>query len=246
MLFAAKASGVPIVVLLKSGLAPKVLAKLPVKMMNAETAIIYVVDDDASIREALKNLFRSVGLEVETYSSAQQFLAAKRRDAPGCLVLDIRLHGVSGLDLQHQLLEAQVQIPIIFITGHGDIPMSVRAMKAGAVEFLTKPFRDQDLLDAVHEGIRRDRESRHRRSAIAEISRCYESLTSREKEILVLVVQGLANKVIADELTIAEPTVKLHRSRVMQKMKADSLADLIGMAEKLGIPPGRRRPTSSG
>lgn len=214
--------------------------------MNPDTAIIYVVDDDASVREALRNLFRSVGLEVETYRSAQQFLAAKLRDAPGCLVLDIRLQGVSGLELQRQLFDAQVHIPIIFITGHADIQMSVRAMKAGAIEFLTKPFRDQDLLDAVHEGIRRDREWRNQRSEIAEVRRCHESLTSREKEILVLVVQGLANKMIADELTITEPTVKLHRSRVMQKMKADSLPDLVGLAEKLGIQPGKRRTTPAG
>ena len=213
--------------------------------MSPETAVVYVVDDDVSVREAVKNLLRSVGLEVETFGTAQQYLAAKRRDAPGCLVLDVRLPGVSGLDLQRRLLETNIEIPIIFITGHGDIQMSVRAMKAGAVEFLTKPFRDQDLLDAVQQAIARDRAERRQRVETAQIRQRYECLTSREQEILVLVVQGLGNKQIGDELDITEPTVKLHRGRVMQKMEADSLADLIRMSERLGIPPGKWRPTAA-
>lgn len=212
--------------------------------MNSESAVVYVVDDDASVREAVKNLLRSVGLDVDTFGTAQEFLSKKRRDAPGCLVLDVRLPGVSGLDLQRQLVEANIQIPIIFITGHGDIQMSVRAMKAGAVEFLTKPFRDQDLLDAVQHAIDRDRGDRQQRAETMQIRLRYEALTSREQEILVLVVQGLLNKQIGNELDITEPTVKLHRGRVMQKMEADSLADLIRMGEKLGILQGRQRQTA--
>jgi len=213
--------------------------------MKPEAAVVYVVDDDISVREAVRNLLRSVGLEVEAFGTAQQFLSAKRRDAPGCLVLDVRLPGISGLDLQRQLVEADIQVPIIFITGHGDIQMSVRAMKAGAVEFLTKPFRDQDLLDAVQQAIERDREGRRQRAEAVEIRRRYESLTSREQEILILVVQGLANKQIGDELNITEPTVKLHRGHVMQKMEADSLADLIRMSERLELPPGKQLPAAA-
>jgi len=213
--------------------------------MKPEAAVVYVVDDDISVREAVRNLLRSVGLEVEAFGTAQQFLSAKRGDAPGCLVLDVRLPGISGLDLQRQLVEADIQVPIIFITGHGDIQMSVRAMKAGAVEFLTKPFRDQDLLDAVQQAIERDREGRRQRAEAVEIRRRYESLTSREQEILILVVQGLANKQIGDELNITEPTVKLHRGHVMQKMEADSLADLIRMSERLELPPGKQRPAAA-
>lgn len=212
--------------------------------MNTETAVVYVVDDDISVREAVRNLLRSIGLEVEAFGTAEQFLSEKRRDAPSCLVLDVRLPGVSGLDLQRQLVEANIQIPIIFITGHGDIQMSVRAMKAGAVEFLPKPFRDQDLLDAVQQAIGRDRADRQHRVETEQIRQRYESLTSREQEILVLVVQGFVNKQIADELNITEPTVKMHRGRMMQKMAADSLADLVRMSQRLGVSGGQSRLTA--
>jgi FixJ family two-component response regulator len=176
-----------------------------------------------------------VGVEVETFKTAQEFLSTRRPDAPGCLVLDVRLPGLSGLELQRQLIEEKIQIPIIFITGHGDIPMSVRAMKAGAVEFLTKPFRDQDLLDAVLQALNRDRAARRQRAEVAELRGRYEALTSREQEVMVLVVRGLPNKQIAGTLAISEPTVKLHRGRLMHKMEAESLADLIRIAEKLGL-----------
>ena len=201
--------------------------------MKADGPLVYVVDDDVSIRDALKNLLRSVGLEVESYRSAREFLAVELRDQPACLVLDVRLPGASGMDLQRQLVESGVQIPIIFITGHGDIPMSVSAMKAGAVEFLTKPFRDQELLDAVHKAIERDRAARKQRAELAELRGRYESLTAREREVLGLVVRGLLNKQIAAELGTTESTVKLHRGRVMDKMQAESLAALIRMADRL-------------
>ena len=203
--------------------------------MNAEHPIVYVVDDDASIRDALRNLFRSIGLRVEAYDSAQAFLSGKRVDAPSCLVLDVRLPGLSGLDLQRQLREANIQVPIIFITAHGDVPMSVRAMKAGAVEFLTKPFRDQDLLDAVQEAIERDHATRRRHAETAQLSERYESLSIREREVLGLVVRGLPNKEIASELGIVDATVKLHRGKVMRKMQAASLAELIRMSQELGV-----------
>jgi FixJ family two-component response regulator len=202
-------------------------------MMGEDGAAVFIVDDDASMREALKNLLRSVGCAVETFANAQEFLSSYHFGAPGCLILDVRLPGLSGLDLQRQLAEANVHLPIVFITGHGDIQMSVRAIKAGAVEFFTKPFRDQDLLDAVQQAMDRDRETRAEQAEITNLRARYESLSPREKEVMGLVVRGRLNKQIAGEIGISEATVKLHRGNLMQKMGADSLADLVRMAERL-------------
>jgi len=203
--------------------------------MSETDAMVFVVDDDAPMRESLKNLIRSVGLRVELFSSAQEFLRSKRLDLPSCLVLDVRLPGLSGLDLQKRTTEAGMEIPIIFITGHGDIPMSVRAMKAGAVEFLTKPFRDQDLLDSIQEALERDRKAREEQSALQELRSRFASLTPREREVMERVVAGLLNKQIGAELGTSETTVKIHRHQVMEKMGAGSLPELVRMADRLGI-----------
>jgi FixJ family two-component response regulator len=201
--------------------------------MTLPDPVVFVVDDDASVREAIKRLIASVGLRVETFGSAGEFLTSKRPEAPGCLVLDVRLPDLSGLEFQRDLAKADIQIPIIFITGHADVPMSVRAMKAGASEFLTKPFRGQELLDAIQEAIAKDRAAWSERGQMAELRARYESLTPREKEVLKLVVSGLLNKQIGAELGASELTIKTHRGRVMQKMGADSLAELVKMAERL-------------
>ncbi|HTG14520.1 MAG TPA: response regulator transcription factor [Blastocatellia bacterium] len=203
-------------------------------MIESE-AIVYVIDDDAQTRDALKNLMRSVGLHAEVFASAQDFLRSKRPDVPACLVLDVRLRGLSGLDLQKRMAEANIEIPIIFITGYGDIPMTVQAMKAGAVEFLTKPFRNQELLDAIQQALERDRTTREQRAKNDELYDRYDSLTPREREVMTLVVAGLLNKQIAGELGTSETTVKNHRHQLMEKMGADSVAELVKMAYKLGI-----------
>jgi FixJ family two-component response regulator len=204
--------------------------------MREPDPIVFVVDDDPSLRHALTNLLRSVGLCVETFGSAREFLTSQRPDAPGCVVLDVRLPGLSGLDLQRELAAAQLDLPIIFITGYGDIPMTVQAMKAGAVEFLTKPFRDQALLDAIQQALERDRVAWHRRVALAALRQCYDRLTPREREVMRLVVAGLLNKQIAAELGTSEIMIKVHRGQVMRKMQAASVADLVRMAAHLRLP----------
>ena len=196
------------------------------------------------MREALTDLVTSVGLSVEAFKSAREFLEHRRRDAPACLVLDVRLPGLSGLDLQRELVRTEAPIPVIFITGHGDIPMSVRAMKEGAVEFLAKPFRDQDLLDAIQHALGIDRAARQERAMVAEVRRRYESLTKREREVMRLAVSGLLNKQIAGELGSSEVTVKMHRGQVMHKMKAQSIVELLRMAEKIGITNEAAPPTN--
>jgi FixJ family two-component response regulator len=197
--------------------------------------VVFVVDDDAALREALGGLFRSVGLQTELFGSTAEFLRSKLPDVPSCLVLDVRLPGVSGLDFQTELAKANIHVPIIFMTGHGDIPMTVRAMKAGAIEFLTKPFRDQDLLDAVRIGLERDRIRRENDIKISKLRAQYELLTPREKEIMAFVTTGLMNKQIAGEIGVSEITVKVHRGNVMRKMGMRSLAELVRIADLLGV-----------
>lgn len=199
--------------------------------------LVYVVDDDASTRETLNSLIRSVGLRVQGFPSAEGFLKYARPDTDSCLILDVRLRGISGLDVQRKLADCGISIPIIFITGHGDIQMSVRAMKAGAIEFLTKPFRDQDLLDAIHVALDKDRERRRRDAEVAGLQARFAALTPRERQVLPLVVSGLLNKQIAAKLGISEAAAKVHRSQLIRKMGANSLPDLVRMAEKIGFPP---------
>jgi FixJ family two-component response regulator len=203
---------------------------------HTDQAVVYVVDDEPSIRNSAKELIESVGLRVQTFATAQEFLRAQRPDVSGCLVLDVRLPGLSGLDLQRELAKTNCSLPIIFITGHGDIPMTVRAMKAGAIDFLAKPYRHQDLLDAITHAIERDRLDRAQRSEIAELRQRYESLTPREREVMAFLVKGMLNKQVAAELAMTEPTVKFHRAHVMQKMKVESIAELVRIAERLTKP----------
>ncbi len=203
--------------------------------MTEPDPIVFIVDDDLSVRRSTERLIRSAGLKAQTFTSAREFLDAPRGDGPACLVLDVRLPGLSGMDLQRELTQSGVSIPIIFITGHGDIPMSVRAMKAGAVEFLTKPFRSRSLLDAVQAAIERDRCGHKARTETGELRQRYEQLTPRERQVMALVTAGLLNKLTADKLDTTERTIKFHRAHIMQKMGAESLAELVRMAEKLGV-----------
>jgi FixJ family two-component response regulator len=213
--------------------------------VNDADAIVFVVDDDSSIREAISSLLGLSGLRVETFATAPEFLRSKRPDLPGCVVLDVELPGLSGLDLQRELAAHGVTLPIIFITGYGDIPMSVRAMKAGALEFLTKPFHDQDLLDAIQQALARDRAQRGHSKEVAQLRARFDALTSREREVMTMVAAGMLNKQIGFDLGISEITVKIHRGRVMNKMGAQSLADLVKMTEKLDLPTARAPSTAT-
>lgn len=209
--------------------------------MTEDKAVVYVIDDDESIREALRSLLSTVGLDVRTFHATRDFLDAKRPDAPSCLVLDVRLPGISGLDFQAELAKQGINFPIIFISGHGDIPMTVRAIKAGAIEFLTKPFREQELLDAVQTGIEQDRQRRQSAAGMSGLQERLGTLTAREREVMALVVTGLMNKQIAAELSLSEITVKVHRGNVMHKMGAKSLAELVRMADRLGLSAAAKR-----
>ena len=203
--------------------------------IREERPIVFVIDDDASVRDSVTDLLRSVGLDAEAFGSPQEFLDGTRSDAPGCIVLDVRLPGSSGLEFQRTLIDSNVQLPVIFISAHGDIPMSVRAMKSGAIEFLTKPLHEQQLLDAIQAGIERDRNRRREANVVAELQRRFGSLTPREREVLTLVITGGPNKQIAAQAQLSEMTVKVHRSQIMRKMQAKSLVDLVRMADKLGV-----------